>query len=88
MIAMIWPEGKFTRFEVARLIGARSLQVALGAPVLIKTGSGNSSEVAKEEFVRKLIPMTVKRRLPNGQHSVVNAKVAIDRWISENAGSI
>lgn len=85
---MNWLEDKLTRFEVARLIGARSLQVALGAPVLAKTDAKNSTEVAKKEFFEKLMPITIKRELPNGEHVVVNIKKAIDRWIAERNGEI
>ena len=81
---MKWPEDKLTRFETARLIGARSLQIALGAPTLKKVeGSIDSTKVAKEEFFEKLLPMTIKRKFPNGEESVVKLKAAIDRWISE-----
>lgn len=85
---MNWPEDKLSRFEVARLIGARSLQVALGAPLLIKTDKGDPTEVAKEEFRNKLIPITIKRKLPNGQYSIVPIKKAIENWMVEKNGEI
>lgn len=85
---MEWPADKLTRFEVARLIGARSLQIALGAPVLVKTEESNSTAIAKKEFSEKLIPMTIKRKLPNGEQVVVNMRKAIDRWIAERNGEI
>jgi DNA-directed RNA polymerase subunit K len=85
---MNWAEDKLSRFEVARLVGARSLQIALGAPILIKTDKGDSTEVAKEEFRNKLIPITIKRKLPNGQYSVVPIKKAIDNWVAEKNGEI
>jgi DNA-directed RNA polymerase subunit K/omega len=56
---------KYTRFEVARIIGARALQLALGAPPLLKNVEGKSPvEIAKLEFEKKVIPITVKRRMP------------------------
>lgn len=85
---MIWPEDKLTRFEIARLIGARSLQIALGAPILTKSQGSSSLEIAKREFKEMLIPMTVKRKLPNGQHSVVKIKKAIENWISGHEGEL
>lgn len=53
---------EYTRFEKARIIGARALQIAMGAPILIDTESKNALDIAKEEFERGVIPITVKRR--------------------------
>lgn len=53
---------KYTRFEKARIIGARALQIAMGAPVLIKTEKKDPIEIAIEEFEKGVIPITVKRR--------------------------
>ncbi|WP_456369270.1 DNA-directed RNA polymerase subunit K [Geoglobus sp.] len=53
---------EYTRFEKARIIGARALQIAMGAPVLIDTESKNPLDIAKDEFERGVIPITVKRR--------------------------
>ncbi|WP_456328084.1 DNA-directed RNA polymerase subunit K [Archaeoglobus sp.] len=53
---------KYTRFEKARIIGARALQIALGAPVLIETDKTDPLEIAKEEFERGVVPITVRRR--------------------------
>ena len=85
---MIWPKDKFTRFEVARILGARSLQIALGAPVLVKTDETNSIEIAKEEFKKKMIPITVKRELPDKTRMIIDSKKAIENWITKNNGEI
>ncbi len=53
---------KYTRFEKARIIGARALQIAMGAPVLIETDKTDPLEIALEEFERGVIPITVRRR--------------------------
>jgi DNA-directed RNA polymerase subunit K len=59
---------ELTRFERARIISARALQLAYGAPALIKPGKIISPyELAKEEFEKKASPLSVIRRLPNGQ---------------------
>lgn len=55
---------KFTRFEKARVIGARALQIAFGAPVLIKTEETDATRIAEEEFKKGVLPMTVLRPLP------------------------
>ncbi len=52
----------YTRFEKARIIGARALQIAMGAPVLIETDKKDPLEIAREEFEKGVIPITVKRR--------------------------
>jgi len=54
---------KYTRFEKARIIGARALQIAMGAPILIKIPRGmvDPVEIAKREFEANVIPITVKR---------------------------
>ncbi|PKP54678.1 MAG: DNA-directed RNA polymerase subunit K [Candidatus Altiarchaeales archaeon HGW-Altiarchaeales-3] len=54
---------KYTRFEKARLIGARALQIRMGAPVLIKVPRGVTLplEVAKIEFEKEAVPLTVRR---------------------------
>ncbi|MFP4005733.1 MAG: DNA-directed RNA polymerase subunit K [Candidatus Hadarchaeia archaeon] len=60
---------KYTRFEKARIIGARSIQIELGAPVLIDVPEEFSDpiDIAKLEFEKDAIPMTIVRRLPNGE---------------------
>jgi DNA-directed RNA polymerase subunit K len=54
---------KFTRFEKARIIGARALQISMGAPSLIKIPKGviEPIEIAMLEFESGAIPITVKR---------------------------
>lgn len=86
---MIWPKDKLTRFEVARLIGARSLQIALGAPVLVENPENPSSiDIARAEFKAKMIPMTIKRELPNSEKVIVEIKKAIANWLEDNAGVV
>ena len=53
---------KYTRFEKARIIGARALQIAMGAPVLIDVPEGVTPlEAALLEFKKGIIPLTVIR---------------------------
>ncbi len=53
----------YTKFEKARLIGARALQIKMGAPILIKLPKGVESplDIAKLEFKKDVLPITVKR---------------------------
>lgn len=52
---------KYTKFEKARIIGARALQLAFGAPPLIKVPSGmiNPIDLAETEFDKEVIPITI-----------------------------
>jgi DNA-directed RNA polymerase subunit K len=53
----------YTRYERARIIGARALQISMGAPVLIKSEAIDPLEIALEEFASGVIPITVKRKV-------------------------
>jgi DNA-directed RNA polymerase subunit K len=57
---------KFTKYEIARIIGARSLQLAMGAPLLIKLPKGmvDTVKIATLEFDKGALPITVKRPKP------------------------
>ncbi|MGI5964770.1 MAG: DNA-directed RNA polymerase subunit K [Candidatus Methanomethylophilaceae archaeon] len=54
---------KYTRFEKARIIGSRALQIAFGAPVLIDYPADmiDPIDVALMEFEKDLVPITVVR---------------------------
>jgi len=51
----------YTRYERARIVGARALQIFMGAPVFINTESIDPLEIALEEMNLGVIPITVKR---------------------------
>ena len=57
---------KLTRFEKARIIGARALQLSMGAPSLIKSLENflDTIIIAIKELEAGVIPITVRRRLP------------------------
>ena len=52
---------KYTRYERARIVGARALQIFMGAPVYIDVESIDPLEIALEEMNMSVIPITVKR---------------------------
>ena len=54
---------KYTRFEKARIIGARALQIDWGAPILIEVPEDiiSSLSIAEMEYAKGVIPITVKR---------------------------
>ena len=53
----------YTRFELARIIGARGLQISMGAPILIEVPEGliKPIDIALKEYDMGLLPITVKR---------------------------
>ena len=62
---------EYTKYEHARVIGARALQISMGAPFMIKLSDDelkkigyNTIEIAKLEFKQGLIPISVKKPLP------------------------
>ena len=65
---------EFTRYEKARIIGSRALQLAMGAPFVVKFSDDdlakvryNPVEIAKIEFEKGAIPITVRRPLPEAK---------------------
>ena len=59
-----------TRFEKARIMGARALQLSLGAPIFIEIpkNATTSLEIAMEELKQRVIPIVIRRTLPNGDY--------------------
>ena len=62
---------KYTKYEKARMIGSRSLQLSMGAPFLLKLSEKelsqlkyNPIEIAKLEFKKGILPITIKRPMP------------------------
>lgn len=58
---------KLTRFERARIVGARALQVSMGAPILVELPDSVTDpiDIALEELKENLLPMTLRRVLPD-----------------------
>jgi len=66
-----------TKYEKARIIGARALQLALGAPPLVPVEElpyKDPIKIAEEELRRKLIPMIIRRWLPSGDYQDIPLK--------------
>lgn len=49
----------YTRYERARIIGARSLQIAMGAPTFVEAEEEDPREIAKKELEEEKLPITV-----------------------------
>lgn len=72
---------EYTKYERARIIGARALQISMGAPFLIKFNDEelkklgyNTIEIAKLEFKQGLIPMVIKKPFPGIAKKDITAK--------------
>jgi DNA-directed RNA polymerase subunit K len=59
---------QYTKYEKARIIGARALQISMGAPFLQKLSKEdleavhyNPIKIAQQEFEKGIIPLAVKR---------------------------
>ncbi len=67
---------KITRFEKARIVGARSLQISMGAPILleVKEAISNPIDIALEELEGNILPITIRRTLPDGTYQDIPLK--------------
>jgi DNA-directed RNA polymerase subunit K len=52
---------RYSRYEKARILGARALQIAYGAPTLIDSTESEPILIAAEEFDAGVLPFTVRR---------------------------
>ena len=59
---------KITRFEKARIVGARALQISMGAPILMEIEGNFTSpiDIALRELESGILPITIRRTLPDG----------------------
>ncbi len=71
MVKKTEEEMEYTKYEKARLIGSRALQISMGAPFLVKLSQNdlkkigyNIIEIAKLEYDTGVLPITVKRPYP------------------------
>lgn len=77
---MIGPP-KLTRFEKARIVGARALQISMGAPILVEVSEGFSSpiDIALKELDAGILPMTIRRTLPDGTYQDIPLKWLLEK---------
>lgn len=58
-----------TRFEKARILGTRALQISMGAPVMVELeGETDSLQIAIKELKAKVVPLDIRRYLPDGSY--------------------
>jgi DNA-directed RNA polymerase I, II, and III subunit RPABC2 len=70
---------KITRFEKARIVGARALQISMGAPILVDADESisNPIDIAMKELDAAILPITIRRTLPDGTFQDIPL-----RWLS------
>lgn len=61
-------------------MGARALQISMGAPILVEVSEGLTSpiEIALKELGAGILPMTIRRTLPDGTYQDIPLK-----WLLE-----
>ncbi|UJG43187.1 MAG: DNA-directed RNA polymerase subunit K [Candidatus Heimdallarchaeum endolithica] len=65
---------RLTRFERARIIGARALQLSMGAPVLLNLENADTKSpivIAELELRAKILPISIRREFPNKTYQII-----------------
>ncbi|PIA18907.1 RNA polymerase Rpb6 [Coemansia reversa NRRL 1564] len=58
-----------TKYERARILGARALQISMNAPVMVELdGDSDPYLIALKELRGKKIPFVIRRYLPDGSY--------------------
>lgn len=66
---------KLTKYERVRLLGTRAKQISDGSKVFIKSKKvRNAMDIAELELKYKVIPLKIKRPLPNGKYEIWSIK--------------
>mmetsp|Transcript_10487 Transcript_10487/g.18006 ORF Transcript_10487/g.18006 Transcript_10487/m.18006 type:complete len:149 (-) Transcript_10487:119-565(-) len=71
-----------TKYERARILGTRALQISMGAPVMVEVEDGETDPlmIARKELREQKIPITIRRYLPDGSYEDWN----VDELIVED----
>ena len=79
---------EFTKYEKARILGARALQIAMNAPLLIKIKQEDLEEIkfdalkiAEVELNSNILPISIKKPFPEKKEEIL--KRAPEKKISE-----
>ncbi len=65
---------RLTRFERARIVGARALQLSMGAPVLLQLQELENKSplvIAEFELRAKVLPLSIRRMHPNQTFQII-----------------
>lgn len=73
-------EHQFTKYEIARIIGARALQIAMDAPLLLKIPEAelklikyDALKIAEKEFRSGVLPISISRPTPRKRKEKLTA---------------
>lgn len=68
----------FSKYEIARILGARALQIAMNAPLLVKLSKDeleqikyDALKIAEIEFDSGILPISVKRPFPGKKEDIL-----------------
>lgn len=78
-----------TKYERARILGTRALQISMNAPVMVELeGETDPLEIAMKELRERKIPFTIRRFLPDGSYEDwgVDELIVEDSWKRQVGG--
>ncbi|CAN6484950.1 unnamed protein product [Victoria cruziana] len=78
-----------TKYERARILGTRALQISMNAPVMVElNGETDPLEIAMKELRERKIPFTIRRYLPDGSYEDwgVDELIVEDTWRRQVGG--
>ncbi|KAK9749343.1 hypothetical protein RND81_02G119300 [Saponaria officinalis] len=78
-----------TKYERARILGTRALQISMNAPVMVELdGEIDPLEIAMKELRERKIPFTIRRYLPDGSFEDwgVDELIVEDSWKRQVGG--
>ncbi len=88
---------KFTKYEIARILGARALQIAMNAPLLIKLGKEDIEKIkydpikiAEIELESGVLPISIKKPFPEKKEDILRrpkGQKASDEKVEEKEAS-
>jgi len=73
---------RLTKYEKARIVGVRALQISMGAPILVKLPPDidkSPFSIALYELEKGVLPITIRRKLPDGSFQDIPLKWLIGR---------
>ncbi|MEM0099771.1 MAG: DNA-directed RNA polymerase subunit K [Desulfurococcaceae archaeon] len=82
---------KLTRFEIARIIGVRALQLSMGAPPLIDLSNIEIRDpvyIATIEIINGILPMSILRPGEKGGYELVPVNRLLTPEVREYLNSI
>jgi len=78
---------RLTKYERARVIAARALQLAMGAPPLIDITKLNTRDpvlIAEKELSLSILPILIKREKPNGEFQLIPLRILVEAEMRKN----